>query len=101
MEPIGKKTTIVCPKCKGLEISVPWDIHGANARGRLRQVFFSLWASYFIWVILWFFIENVLILFIPILVYIVVTFRLITDYFLNLRTFFCLVCGLRWRGRKN
>ena len=98
MQPIHRKTTIVCPRCKGLQVNVPWDIHGTTARKRFWQVLFSLWGSFVLWILLWLLIENFLVLFLPFIVYAVVTSGLLSDYFLNLSRFSCAGCGFNWKG---
>ena len=80
---------------------MPWDIAGMNERKRFRQVMTTLWASYLLWILIWLLVKNTLILLLPFLVYTVVTFTMLSDHFLHLRTFRCASCGLAWRRKRD
>lgn len=92
---------VICPRCAGVRIAVPWDASASDARKRILQIFFIIWATYPFWMLLSFFVRSPFIWMLPFMVYLVASFTLANDYFLHLRNYHCSSCGLRWKGGRH
>ena len=96
MDPLQRKIFIECPRCRSMEVSVPWEPIRVHTRRKLNLSIILVLAISIMEIFAGAILKKWLLLAFPLPISVLLTIALCVGIYRNGNGYKCAVCRLRW-----
>ena len=96
MDPLQRKIFIECPRCRGMEVSVPWEPMRLHTRRKLNLSIILVLAISVVEVFAGAILKKWLLLILPLPISVLLIIALYIGIYRNMNNYKCASCRLRW-----